>query len=236
MRLRGAFAAGIVVASGLLLHHPAMADDDACGLVADAPNDTAYQGQQQTAGVLVQQPVDITSADVATDDSTLYAAIRVQSLANLYSGPVVLDTYARYTTTYRFEMTAGARKVFVQAVVPSQTYWFGPWVPLRDTTTAGRVNGRSYKVTGALDMEANEVRIEAPLSVFGRNTVTPGIELGGFALTATRVYSDNGQLAPGVSSKVSVGDTAAGANGVTYVAGTLSCILPDPASDDSGDA
>jgi hypothetical protein len=138
-----------------------------------------------------------------------------------------LDPRASYETagaTYRLEFSSGTRRLFVQATQPESS-------PVRlghyryRTGLAGRVGGRSYPVWVEFDTEADEVRVTAPLPWFGRGTVKPGDELTDLTVTTTRTYSDHGQLAPGVSSRVSVGDAAEGDG--TYVAGSLSCITPD---------
>jgi hypothetical protein len=214
MRIRGTITAAVLAGAGLLAL-PATADES-CHLLTDAANDTTFGARAETSGVAVQQPLDILSADVATAEGWLYAVIRVQGLER--------STYGNaYPTTYRLELTAGTRKVFVQAAGnPANSAVTAASTFINYTFTAGRVGVRSYRANGTLDVEGNEIRIEAPVEYFGRDTVLPGVELGGLTATAVRTYSDHGQLAPGVSSKVTASDTATST--ATYVADSESCM------------
>jgi hypothetical protein len=215
MRIRGTIAAAALAGAGLLAL-PASADES-CHLLTDATNDTAFGGRAESAGVAVQQPLDIVSADVATAEGWLYAVIRVQALERA-------STTNAYPTTYRLELTAGTRKIFVQATSVQQNAALpvSVWAATSYAFTAGRVGVRAYRANGALDMEGNEIRVEAPVEAFGRDTILPGVELGGLTATTVRTYSDHGQLAPGVGSKVTVSDTATST--ATYVADSESCM------------
>jgi len=209
MRGRGLLATSALAGVALLVVPAAAGDEtESCGLVQDALDDTALQGMKEAAGVLVQQDVDLTSADVATDEENLYAVLRVQSI---YGGPRVGTGQA----VYRLEFLSGTRKMFVQ--VPGSAavaYPSAYGIP----ATAGRVGGRSYPVSAFVDPMMSEISVTAPLYAFGRGGVQPGSTLSAFHATAVRTYVNYGQLAPGVSSRVTVSDEADATT--TYSAGT----------------
>ena len=217
MRVRGLLATTTL--AGSLLALPVLAEEaESCQLVRDDLNDTAYQNRTETSGYAVQPDLDIVSADVATDERFLYAAIRLQSLS-------YWPLYQRAgAATYRMEFASGTRRYFVQVpegypmAAASSRAW-SPWA------TAGRVGGRVYQVAGRVDHWTGEVIVRAPLAAFGRGAFADGTLLGDFEVTATRTYADHGQLAPGVSTRVTVGDAASSME--LYAAGTPSCITPE---------
>lgn len=218
MRVRGLLATTTL--AGSLLALPVLAEEaESCLLVRDELNDTAYQNRPETTGYAVHPDLDVVSADVATDKRFLYAAIRLQSLN---SWPPHQRAGA---ATYRMEFASGTRRYFVEMpagapmAVASGRAW-SPWA------TAGRIGGRVYRVAGRIDHWTGEVLVRAPLSAFGQQAIGDGTLLGDFAVTATRTYADHGQLAPGVSTRVTVGDVATSMD--LYAAGAPSCIAPDP--------
>ena len=218
MRVRGMLATTALATSALFGLPAAAEEPDSCLLLVDDVNDTSYQGRAELAGFAVQPDVDITSADVSTDGELLYAVIRVQSLRTHTPG------YPRSgETKYRLEFASSSRRYYVQVPsgYPASVSTYPYYWP---AATAGRVGGRAYQVWSWTDYASSEIYVEAPLHVFGRGSMANGTLLGDLRATAGRTYSDNGQLAPGVSSRVSVGDTATSTQ--TYTAGAPSCITP----------
>jgi hypothetical protein len=165
-----------------------------CDLVTDPKGDA----EGGALGSNEDQALDIISADIATNNKYITAAIRV---AKLTPADVTRPQGAFYQFQFIGTSNEDGHPMYVQAE-PTGATWQGG------------------SGTGVFDFAHSEIRITLPLSYFGTGAaaVVPGPPLHGFT-----VYADLGDPVKPLSPTLNLyGDTAT--SNASYVPGTPSCV------------
>ncbi len=179
-----------------------------CHLVTDPWNDATGGPLGNPTGT--EMAYDVTSADIATDQRTITAAVRVAGLAkSTSSSPTGLHWRLDFT------VLGSSTPLFLQAFS----------TPFGDNFDMGWVDGgtsNSYsgaRVTGVFDFERNEVRVSAPITTPKDDAnLSPGAVIESLKASAGRFYNTAGTH-PSVSERTDVAES-----GRTYTAGTPSCV------------
>jgi len=211
MKIRSAAALGLISALALSgvaqaapkpKPKPAPAAPPVCNLVMDTKGDgTGFLLTDQN--YLPNDPqLDLVSGDIASDAKTVTAAIRTDALA-------LSDSSAPTGRAYYANFVVGEAKLFLSVALDgagAATYSAG-FTETRRTSLG--------EVTGVLDMAKKEIRITAPLSIFGdKAKITPGTKIVDLNLLAQRY----------VGNRAAGGVTPSG--GKVYTAGAPSCVVP----------
>ncbi len=205
--MRGRIA---LLAAGLTMAcfaSPSIAAAPSCNLMTDVKGDAT----DIAVGVDVgpnSPSLDILSADIATDAKNLTAVLRVDKLSTSDSTSPLGQTWYVY-------FTGSGPELYVTALL----------TPTGESYSAGYTDTTRMSLgaaTGIIDVDKNEIRITAPLSLFdAQSPIKKGSKLTGLnALTQRYV----GVSAAGNSRGATLtADTADG--GKNYVAGAPSCVV-----------
>lgn len=205
--LRTTVAAGVglsLVLAGAATAAPAK-QAPVCNMLEDPTNDTFVIRQQDTAGQYGPQEdaLDVVSADIGTNATTLTGAIRVRKLAK------TIATGAGQSYELQFRIPASENVVYVSATIRNGAETFG--VGFRDATTNTATSLGT--ATGVFDLAKNEVRISAPIAAFtGAGGIKKGSLISDLFLTSSRNV---------VAANV-FADVAEGAK--SYKAGAPTCV------------
>lgn len=186
---------------------PAPKPKPMCKQVTDDAGDE-YVVRQAPDQKQADDALDVLSADVATNATTMTIAIRVKKLATFPATSPVGGTY-------QMTFNVGDEAALYYALVstgPNGLYSeFGTRAALPAVTSVPTVLGTP---TPTLDMAKNEVRLSFPLSLFGSVKLVKGkTKIAPAETTAGRGNHGRGVFA----------DDAVG--GKNYVVGTPSCVL-----------
>jgi hypothetical protein len=153
---------------------------------------------------------DILSGDVATDDRTITAVIRVVGLAkNTPSSPTGMQW------RLDFSVAGSITPLFLQAYATP----FGDGFDIGSTDGGTSTSYAGATVTGVFDLERSEVRISAPLSAPKDEVIiAPGSRIESLHVSAGRFYNTAGDH-PSVSERTDEAESSR-----TYTAGTPSCV------------
>ncbi|MDQ1689289.1 MAG: hypothetical protein QOK42_2264 [Frankiaceae bacterium] len=178
-----------------------------CKQVTDDAGDP-YIVRQAPSQTAPDDALDVLSADVATNATTMTVAIRVKKLA-------AFPTTSPAGGTYQMTFNVGNEEATYYALVssgPNGLYSeFGTRAALPAVTSVPTVLGTP---TPVLDLAKNEVRLSFPLSLFGSVKLVKGkTKIAPIETTAGRGNHGRGVFA----------DDAVG--GKNYVAGSASCLV-----------
>jgi hypothetical protein len=205
VKLRSVLLAATLIASGMSVVSVAEAKAPPCKTIVDPAGDSAYGN-----------PLDIVSADIASNKKTVTAVFRLAEINKTNSS-------APTGQGYYFDFTAGgATPIYLSYTV----------TPTTEAFTYGYVDGNLHRsigeATGKVDPAKKEIRISAPVgswTTYGNPKV--GSKITGVTLTTYWV------LGAYASTPVTTGSTGGGslqpaddAAGKTYVAGSPSCVVP----------
>ena len=217
-RLVACIAAVVALVGG-----PAAAERPrACNLVTDAEGDaappTVPDGGWPTGTPAYPSSLDIVTADVATDATRLTAVIRVAGLRSDETGSPSGIAFAFHLTVrgQRFSLEA-SRNVGSE---PRFRLW-GRVEHVGDENSGAASYGLIGPIDGVFDEDASEIRMTAPLRLFG-SQIRAGERFGAFRLWS---YFEAGATSPASDRATQTGHSADGAqSAATYAAGSPSCV------------
>jgi hypothetical protein len=209
-RWRLLIVAALLVAGTATTAHAAPAQ--ACRLVQDAAGDASDQLNGTHVGP-DEADLDIVSADIASNATTITTVVRVQHLGT------ALEAAGR-RNLYRFFFHVGNREqnVVTLATRSVDGEKFAAIVPTEGTDVPG--TDTEIAATGVFDVAHDEVRVSLPVKTANWNRRLPrGVQLT--QLVAGTYRGVGAEAAGGADASTSI-DWAG--NGHSYVAGTPSCV------------
>lgn len=175
-------------------------------------------------GVVPDDAVAITSADVASNARYLTAAIRVKSLADAEPAVVGRDFAFHFSSSAERHFALEVR-LWGDDVVRTRLYQTAQ--PFTENGTGAAALTPLGDGTAVLDARRNEVRVTVPLRVAGlRSTSKPATKLVHLGAQVSRVYGVPYGVAPlPDTSHVSYSwSEVHGGPAVSYTLGTRSCV------------
>jgi len=209
VKLRSVLLAATLVAGGMSVVSAAEAKAPPCKTIVDPAGDSEYGN-----------PLDIVSADIASNKKTVTAVFRLAEINKTNSS-------APTGQGFYFDFNAGGETpIFLSYTV----------TPTTESYNFGYVDGNLHRsigdATGSVDVAKKEIHISAPVGAFTDSGVTYGYPKVGSKITGV-VLTTYWVVGAYASTPVTTGSTGGGslqpaddAAGKTYVAGSPSCVVP----------
>lgn len=221
--MRAAVVVGITLA---LAGGPALGapTKPACRLVTDPAGDGSLHGQVPPGTPAYPTSLDIRSADVATDDRSLTAVIRVERLQSLEPGsPVGIG--------FEFNLTVDKQRFSLVATRdPASDPLFtlsGRTEYVGDENSGAASYGMLGVIDGVFDEDASEIRMTAPLKLFSPAARISARDVVG-DLRLWSMYTTGGYSSDTEDRRPFFGGLAHSADRAeskaTYAAGSPSCV------------
>ena len=218
--MRGRLVIGVIVAVALLGGPALGAPKASCQMLTDPAGDGSLHGSSPQGTPTYPASLDILSADIASDATTLTAVIRVAGLSSVDTGSPTGLGYDLLVSVHgqRFRFYAqrhtGSEDRFTMSVRLEH---------VGDENTGSATWGLIGHIDGIFDEDASEIRMHAPLSYFTPK-VARGHRLSSLMLWSTMstgFYPPSDTGVPGGSTGEGT-DRAESA--ATYAAGSPSCV------------